>query len=241
MLGYGLTDVKTRKGQIADSRINSKSPLLDWDHPDRDELGYIRWIKRHRDAEFSSDDLSGDWNLDCIWVTEEDASEYDFDRSVVRQPEYGLPNVLCIKPLGAHDWYRHASMIDWVEETWIRPGTPQRDHVEVLDEGIYPYEGWMDSRTGEKVHIYSAVALRRAINVAKVNPDALITLDQALDVLLLPGNLPKTVPFATPDEVVQFMVPTVPREIRDMCEWGKLFKDELTWTQLRPMLYTWWA
>lgn len=49
MLGYGLTDVKTRDGRIADGRINRKSILL-WNSGDRDAApeGYMEWIKQRR-------------------------------------------------------------------------------------------------------------------------------------------------------------------------------------------------
>lgn len=151
--------------------------------------------------------------------------------------EYGLGNVICIQPLGCHDWYRYDDMIDWVEESQLKrqdTDYPQINWVEELPDGIYPFSAlFMDNQTGKRLSTNGPIMLwRRLVSHYKKHPE---DYDPYCD------ELARAMGYADHAEALTRITPEVPGEIRDLCEWTKLFVDPKTVLTLKPILYTWWG
>lgn len=216
MLGYGLTDVLFDKDKyrIVDPRINPGSRLLDYgaDAPTLDE--YLA---------FNSDDSIAR-PITQLAVGSQPESPFE---CVVHDGEYGLGNVLCIRPVGtrAWGWYRYDDTMDWMEESTVHD---QQNRVQVFDQGIYPFTNFMNTETGEKLGHEAMVWVR-----ARNNENA--DLSEVLDYLAeLAG-------FASHEEAQRLVVPAVPEEVRALAQFGQLFTDDRVWMQLRPMLYVYWG
>lgn len=241
VLGYGLTDVKTRKYDIADGRINRKSPLLDY-AADATLDQYLDWI----DATYrgDKDHFSMDsWLLaERKEVKEVEAETVDFkwwrEKTGVSTPrdlihhgtEYLEKNVLVIRPLSGKDWYRSDDPIDWIEETHLRE--PENENgvnwYKTLGDGIFPYIGtYMNAHTGERVK--EGIELRRCFTWKD--------WDKFYDV----DKLAKDFGFVDAEDARVNLVPRVPDEVRDLAKWGKLFTNDDVWKQLRPIIYTYWS
>lgn len=235
VLGYGLTDVKTRKWDIADGRINRKSLLFDYDSEATFD-DYLEWLK----AEYPTDDRKMDnFSMDMWLFKEREKEDFDWrDKTGAWYPqdlvhhgiEYMMKNVLLIRPLSCKDWMRHDNPIDYIEETEKFRDNPDgsANHVMMVPGGIFPYNGsFMNARTGERVK--DGITLYRILTWK--GWDTLYNLDSAA----------KDMGFNDGDDVRQNLVPVVPNEVRDLARWGKLFTNDDVWKQLRPMLYTYWS
>lgn len=219
MLGYGLTDVlfDEDKYRIVDPRINVSSRLLDYgaDAPTLDE--YLA---------FSRDDSVAQLRLTVGGPNQSEGPLGPFE-CVVHDGEYGLGNVLCIRPVGtrAWGWYRYDDTMDWMEESTVHD---QQNRVQVFDQGIYPFTNFMNAETGEKLG-HEALVWVRARN--SENADDSEVLDYLAE---LAG-------FASHEDAQRLVVPAVPDEVRALAQFGQLFTDDRVWMQLRPMLYVYWG
>lgn len=235
VMGYGLTDVKTRQWKIADSRINNKSPLLDWDS-DISYDDYLNWLK----AEYpnSNKDFKH-FNMDMWLYREREEDGFDWKYSTgTRHPaelihhgiEYMEKNVLLIRPLSCKDWDRHDDPIDYVEETFRYSETEMgvTNWYREIPGGIFPYSGmFINARTGEKIE--DGITIWRILTWK--DWDKMYDLE----------TVAKKSGFFDGEDARQNLVPQVPNEITDLVKWGKLFKDENAWKQLRPIIYTYWS
>jgi len=237
-MGYGLTDVKTRGYKIADGRINRKSIFLDgrkWEKLYAEETidDYLDWINDRFDKQKFLEGR-GDLNMDMWlrkdngWYTEGSRNNLHMSDVFWYANEYGMKNVLLLKPLGMKEWSRYDDMLDWVEETYVRDpeGENGANWVKVLDDGIFPYNGtYMDARTGERIR--DGITLRRILQ-SNVNEWKWDTIEEDYG-------------FKSMDDIRENLVPFVPQEIRDIAEWGQLFTNDNVWKQLRPMIYVYWS
>ena len=226
IMGYGLTDVKTREYRIADGRINRNSKLFNgYDL----EIGdYISYLESKFDKS-NFDTYSLDLSILSSKDTKENNRKYSMREGLFWNGEYGMKNVLVLKPICCDDWYRYDDSIDYVEETykWSSDKDAQSNHVRVLKYGLYPWSGtFMNAKEGERVR-------------------------EGID--FIHAKRPNLRPFYNVDELAQKLgfeneadadlnlVPLVPYEIRSLAEYGNLFTNDEVWRQLRPMIYTYWS
>lgn len=229
VLGYGLTDVVCESYRISDPRINPESKFVNDDLWDLEVEDYRDWLKEK--SEGGRDDLG---NMD-YWIMKERLEDsrgrkYSMSDSFVHQAEYGLDNVILLSPVTHTDWRRFDDSIDYVEETYMRErGETQIDRVNVLPHGIYPYSSiYMDCRTGERLKDpHETLWRRRFFHEGITDSDR--------------DGIAKVLGFENFEEANKVIAPIVPREIRDLAEYGELFLDPMGWTQLRPLHYVYWA
>jgi hypothetical protein len=237
-MGYGLTDVVSEDYRITDPRINVDSILLDRSEGTSVPQPYVEWLAERYpafDPESNKPNLD---NLDAVMERQllEKSGAEDALRVVTWEGEYGLPNVLVVRPAGETDWHRYNNPIDCQEEA-IR-GKFMDYRVERTVGNIYPYEGiYMDARTGEQIVGKQADlvrAWRRLINAPLKEGVSEAERAIALD------KVASRLGFDVKDhaEAEQCIVPLVPDVIRRVCEWGELFTSPDVWRQLRPVLYT---
>jgi hypothetical protein len=234
-MGYGLIDVTHEGCQLTDPRINANSFLLDRSRERTAEVGYGEWLAERypfdpKAADIDHEILEAEMERQMLEGRADDAYE-----TVAWQGEYGLPNVLVVRPAGSPEWHRYNSPIDYEEEAIRGLFTDYR--VERIVGGIHPYEGiYMDARTGEQIIGEQADRVRgwrRIINARRKVSGA----DRA-DLL---NRVARAMGFKDHAEAERYVVPLVPGEIRRLCEWGELFTWPDVWMQLRPVLYTYYA
>jgi hypothetical protein len=223
VIGYGLDDVVTENGAISDPRINPDSPLLTGIDEDGDDY----WTFLERIAE-AGDETAQHELLLMKMLTDREA---DTRWLVTHQAEYGLPNVLVVRPVGFPDWHRHDDPIDYQEEV-LREDHPDPRAVRPLG-GLYPFNGLhMDVRTGERIEGTMVNTWRRAASSTSEDEENRLAV---LDLLA------RGFGYADHAEAERFVAPLVPHEVRHVCAWGKLFTSKEVCFQLRPLIYTYWA
>lgn len=241
VMGYGLTDVTSKDYRITDSRINTDSILLDRSEDVPAPQPYDEWLAERYPAFDAESTKPLFENLDAAMERQllEKSGAEDALRVVTWEGEYGLPNVLVVRPAGEADWHRHDDPIDYQEEAIRGNFTDYR--VERTVGNIHPYEGiYMDARTGEQIIGKQADlvrAWRRLINAP---------LKEGVSEAERTAVLDKMAPRLGLDvkdhaEAERFIVPLVPDTIRRVCEWGELFTSPDVWRQLRPLVYTYHA
>lgn len=235
-LGYGLVDVEFRGYEQIDPRIDTG--VLDrlWEEDRLEEYG--AFLERQEDDEHGIKPAL----LDLWWFRDRDerqqrGKQRTLDDCFAWGVEYRLGNVIAVQPLAAADWRRHDDMIDWVEETYRANGEPQRNWVDVLPHGIYPWSGsYMDARDGRHLPHEVMTLVRVVSHAREKGTDPVELADRALD-----ARLWEELGFEDVEQAVENTVPLVPDEVRLLCEFVGLFTDGDAWKQLRPLLYTWWS
>lgn len=225
ILGWGLTDLDT--GYQADRRVNWSSPLLSYE--DQPTAGqYYYWLEARRQAAGDKCSFSLDW---AMLHGDEKLREKDLYGCVVYEHEYGLPEMLVLRPVTKDDWYRFDDDIDHMTETYPWREDSQTNRVQVFEHPPFPFNGfYMDKRDGRKLPdaVFPWWQLQNGTRNREFR-------EQAADLFA------REMGFAGHAEAVENVAPQVPEEIRDLAEFGRLFTGPDVWLQLRPLLYTWWA
>ena len=222
VLGYGLPDQVPK-----DPRVSWESPLLDGEASASD---YYSWLEARHAASPGTFSFSIDWAM----LRHYGAEACGIWPWAVHDAEYGLPEVLVVRPATKKDWFRYDDTIDYMTETYPRSDRSQTNHVQVYKHGPFPFNGsYMDARDGRKLpdFVFPWWQLMNSAAPAE-DPESRAG---ALEVFALEMG------FAGQAEAEANVVPEVPEEIRDLAEFGRLFTDPGTWLQLRPLLYTWWG
>jgi hypothetical protein len=121
--------------------------------------------------------------------------------------------------------------------------------VSIIEDGIYPYSGdFFNKKTKEKVSPIKTAAFRRAINAKK---DGLLTQKklrknkrnyEGINQLINNADLlAKQIGFENSEEAESNLVPVVPNEIVELCKYCKVFKNQDSLYDLRPMMYVYWS
>jgi hypothetical protein len=227
-LGYGLSDLKTEESagwRIADDRVNLDSPAFKFPPPPIEE--YRAWLEERREA----DEIAIDLELSFLREPEPGDPKFDLETAVIHSGEFGLPEVLLIvPPTYQRRWSRFDDAIDYIEETYLRKEAkdPQQNRCDVLRHGIYPFIGYMDKRTGEKLDD------RIFYWVRGTNAEKPLSEDE-LDMLA------KACGFESNKDAWENVAPIVPNDITNIATFLNLFTSEDVFLQLRPILYTYWS
>lgn len=139
------------------------------------------------------------------------------------------------------EWKRSDDALDYAEVDYI---AQDDDNFELdntlqwLKRNQFPYSGlYMHAVTGEPVSHELWQELRDVRNMRKIlredNPAAVA--DVADDIFFIENG------FASYEDAEKNLVPLVPQELRDLCEWLQLFKNPATVFTLRPVILTMWS
>lgn len=230
-LGWGLSDVQPG----TDPRVNWGAEPFRYEG--RAGAEYAAWVEENSCAR--QPDAPYWFTLDRALLSSRSPEAERFRaarvwESVTYSPEYGMPEVLVIRPFTQREWSRFDDAIDFAAESVDHPGAENR--CQPVRGGIFPHTGlFMDAETGENLPhgVIEWVRVRNAIADQGRDPDE---MDQAL--MKLAAQL---TPYATRAEADARIVPRVPEEIRDVAAFLRLFTGDTVWRQLRPLLYTYWA
>lgn len=235
VLGYGLTDLQVADGKIVDPRINPKSVLLSYSKSSKLEP-YLEYLRDRASGKHDgTKDISA--QIEATFIEQlsgkkkqPKATPYD---CVTWETEGGLPNVFVLTPLGlVNEWHRWDDTIDYYEAE----GNPEPG-LKLLKTGAYPYDGWMDSKTGDPLNT-SSVSYWRHFR------ETLNQSDKEIDEV----SFAKTLTYFAKEagykgdtaEFEQRIAPSIPDPIRFLVDWGQLFVNPKDVLQLRPMIYTYW-
>lgn len=156
--------------------------------------------------------------------------------------------VLVVSPFSvASEWNRYDDSIDYAEALLKMEDEERTDIIEntvrYLPHNQYPYDGqYMHEVTGEPlshdvrmVMQYVKTALELIAEKGQLDHKDTVELLRRTDVKLQGEG------FASYEDLKTHMVPLVPQEVRDICEWLEIFDDERKVLELRPMLLTYWG
>lgn len=214
VMGYGLTDVETSDQEITDTRINPESPLLRCETSLKE---YLKYLKGKECFEARMEESV---------IHDGSVTERDLHSVLTWDPEYGMPNVLVITPLGyRREWIRYDDSLDYEEHFLVKDATTEPS-VKEIPTGIYPYSGYMDRVTGERTD--NIVYTWRKLLEMGAKVSVVKTFSRSLG-------------YESTEQAHDRIVPVVPLDVRHLAEFGSLFRDPGTWKRLRPMIYTFLA
>lgn len=228
LMGYGLTDVKSDKYNIADPRINPEGIFCEQEREYKVE-DFMKFLRQGR-RKNKEHGFEASFEFAHLRDLKKMRVRLDPRRSFVYDGEYGLNNVLVVVPLShQNEWFRYNDAIDYAEES--NRGRVEKDyqcinHVRPIPEGFHPWNHqYWDQRTFKRVpweimeHKYS----EKFFDEEELN---IVARHHGSD---------------TWKELKENIAPIVPECVRLLCEWGNAFTDPSVWTQLRPMIYVYWS
>ena len=226
-IGYGLIDVQADDESINDDRFNLKTGYFGLDMEKRENKytfkGFIKYLQKQHDIEKNSDGFS----MLTFELSSFKMNKFSSFRDILTyESEYASPNVILFQP-PIKDWTRWDEIIDYMEHDGEDTGPLTR----VFKRPIYPYEMWINSDTGEtqfehKGKKYHYLHVRQAINFGFDTYD-----DAAI----------KSMGFESMEEANLKVVPGIPEVVAHLCKYLKVFKDDKTIYQLKPLVYTYWS
>jgi hypothetical protein len=235
MLGYGLTDVETKDGEISDIRINKNSFLLD------DDVYEDTFDSRDDEIKSFQDYLAAlpdEERAEIIWgYSDKDIKKfvkkyYGFNTLVAYDDEGGLDNVLCTAPMDmVSECVRNDDLIDYTESA-LNDSHGEPDVKEIIN-GFYPWSGsFTDTRTGKMARVPPGFSRSRKAILEGTNDDNDYKI---LDLLV------KHLGYKDGAEALSYLVPYIPPGHVHFLKWANIFTDEKYIQDLRPILYTYWA
>lgn len=161
VLGYGITDLKTKDGNktdkiIVDERIN-KNGFLMVDYEQREKWkveDYLKYIIDHEkeDEYYDAEVLKGSITTRIIRRDFNKLKEtvYNIDELVIYDWEYGMPQVVVFVPIThINDWTRYDDVIDYYDSINYGTGSIENE-IKILSGGIFPYSS-INSKTNKKI------------------------------------------------------------------------------------------
>jgi len=235
VLGYALTDVRadTNKWEITDPRFNKDGYTTDWE----DSKFTIEGFKEHLIAkikEIGEDDLDRfnyRLTLRGLEAKEGDMFRYPlrgFYECVTYDMEFGSPNVIVFSPISCHkEWKRYDNAIDYYDPANSDDGAITESVIK-LNRPLWPWDTYTN---------------------IKLDPPETLKYEQQHFISILQQGFVD----GDEDEYVQKMgfdnvadmekhvIPTIPPEVVEMIKYLKIFKDEKTIYELRPVIYGYWS
>lgn len=236
-LGYALTDLVDN-----DPRINQGSPLLFWSRfEEEDETfevptldTYAAWLE----AKAAAGEGGFGTRTEAKLLQSERSRRLhhlELTDAVIHRTESGPEVLLLIPPVSLHRWCRDDDSIDYIEAS-LRPDGGRDSTLVRLQRGIGAHEGRFMDVDGTELNEHAqrfayfagqAMPKEELENIAsRIEP-----ADPASDRRMYSGAA----------EARDRVVPCVPSDLRRLAEYGQLFTSDEVWTQLRPVLYTYWA
>lgn len=232
-IGYGLTDVAFKGSPhycSADPRLNPEA-FSKVAAGDLDASAYRDWLLTQTLPQAAME--VADVESHCLGS--------GLSQRIVYDAENGLGSVLLVIPVAMYEeWRRYDCPIDYADEMerWYGRNNEARDHVLPLRMGLFPWDGWMDARTGKELFGFELDLYRNLC----WRLDRGLVEEAARDHLLSVINLQaQKLGFTDLQDASRNLVPVIPPSVRFLCRYAGLFTDETTINQLRPLLYVWWS
>lgn len=230
VVGWALTDLEHDGMTLTDPRINQSVAFQS--PPDDFVPLYMGYLKEVGEGQLPDSDEHFDVQGEIMMLEVLLEQGRPLYWPVVRDGEYGRPDVLVIRPPAMPEWERYGDPIDHLDESNRNPDGLIR--VEPLPFGVYPYEGlYMDSRDGRHL---DSTAKRTVDRLAdRFGGDNGEKFRRAAD------HLARSVGFEDADQALVHTAPRVPGDVLRFASWLGLFTGPDVWLQLRPVLYVYWS
>lgn len=255
-VGYGLTNLPVTDANpmlTNDSRINHANLALRYEQPaGKSDGDYMERLNGLTSKEFSAEFMQSP-EFDLLFVYrqlelqlagKDLMSSYSLMQGIVYDGEYGDPGtLLVIPPSMLSIWNRSNDSIDTIEHDLY--AKPYKADVKIMPFNAYPYSGWMNRNTGERLtgniekQFRSIMTLKDALSRHQAGTDDYGVILSGLN--MLNTAFAKDNDLTGPEAVDEAIVPDVPYEVRDFIEWTGIFNDVDTWKELRPMIYSYWS
>lgn len=227
-LGYGLNDIKTKKGKIVDERFNLVDGYFASGDTEEDfKFEDFKTYLKNLDDKMRKEKKSSMIALD-IMTLKESNKFYDFYNVIHYENEYGLKNVLLIQPFHK-DWSRYDDMMDYIEN-------PTKNRVKILDRALYPYLSF----TNKQTKLNHMVVDDYNIDCIEIKRNMNYLIEQKAS-KKRKDELAKEYGFTSFKEMNETIVPSKPEILFEICKFTKMFKDINTVYDLKPMIYEWWS
>ena len=232
MMGYGLTDLVCGLDEtITDPRINPEGWLLTPEE-DQDTKYSMKNFRTYvqREMTTTKNKYHPDYSDLMIYLNycKDNVHAYE---CIKHETEMGLSNVLCLIPPGlVYKWYRSDDDIDYymsdTPESWVR---------EYELGNFYPYTGYVDTHTGERLVGLNTEIVRSICSY--VAPGG-IHEDQVYELGELQQN---ELGCINSDEVKKRYVRDIPGHLKSFIRYMNLFTDDKVMYQLKPIIYRFWG
>lgn len=232
-IGYGLDDVQYQDIKIVDQRFNLEDGYFAFDCEDQEEIFSGSKFFEHLEKRVENEQKEKNISMllfDFCYLKDLNLKEFDFFDYITYDSEFGLKNVILFQTF-SEDWTRYDNIIDYVEETENR----QKNNYKILKRPIYPYENWINLKTGLDYLEVDGKRLRLVELLRAVN-----YFEEFVDIEVDEEYL-KTFGFDSIEDVKNNIKPAVPEIIKEYCKWLKIFKDEKIVDTLKPMVYNYWS
>lgn len=235
VMGYAITDLKTKKGEIVDPRINLESPFANGNYgrkgiPSLTGVDYFNWLKSkyHNSKEKSTYYLGNDY---YHMNNSDKGTKTLLENSIVFSSDLGLPKVFMITPVSMQkEWRRHDDPIDF-EEYFIahkRETFDMQAYIKPITSGnIFPYSGWVNAKTKKYVK-HDDLGIYKYMLSEKVAPERLNIFAQEMG-------------FENKEEVDKYLKPNPPEDLVTFLEFGNLLTSPEYVYDFKPAIYTYWA
>lgn len=232
VLGYGLDNVKTKKGNIIDTRFKPVDDLYEW--MEYKEHSFRKWMLKNVDkipgiikTLVPSKALDNYKKLTFLYIVKQKEKKnqnlfvYDFDS--------GRPNVIMFVPYNYTDWYRYDNIIDYTEQC-VAPKTKVTNLFKKYNIGIDPFN-YMELAPNKK----------SLINRPYQHPPTLMTKMSMTERRRFIDDYESQGNSIVAQHLKNDWIPEIPLEIVLFCIYSEIFRDPNTIYDLRPMHYIYWA
>lgn len=219
VLGYALTDLKTKNYEITDKRINLEKlhNFLENIKFDRTEL-----LKFAENNNYNKNDLV--IGLKLFHSDSELNEKYNGFDVIKHDSEFGLKNIFLLTIPWCKDWNRYDDIIDYHESN-------SKNSIKSIWGNIYPYG------TGDWINLKT----KQIFKHDEFDPSLIHEYLYGKVKLKLSEYLIKKHGTNKKAELKKILNPVPPVIIKLLCEYIGLFNDINTYYELKPIIYTYWA
>lgn len=252
ILGYGVTGLSINPKNMMetdDPRINLGSSVFSGEYDDYTDKAYLKRLENLTHNAIENQDVN-DPNFELAFEkfevqelvkNQKSSTSWEIFRGVTYEGEYGDASTLIVVPPGMSSvWSRYGDAIDHAE-SYLNGNDSNMPVIRSIGTPLYPFYGWMNSKTGESVTLEedskrrTTETLLEALDSKKLAEPDVPSVHKILLAHLEQSG------FESVEDYKATIVPIIPAGVRDVCRWLDIFTDDDGWKNLRPMLYTYWG
>jgi hypothetical protein len=238
ILGYALTDVQadTDKWEITDPRFNKDGYLFDPEEVKFSVDGFKAYLTRKILASKEDDENDERFDLKLILRGLEKNPDDMFSRPIRGlydcinyDMEFGDPKVLVVVPPSCtKEWSRYDDAIDYYDPVNQSADGGIEPSVIHLDRPLWPWDTLISTKTmpPKPLNHFQSQAYYLWKNGHIVTDEDLYA---------------EKIGFETIEEMKRYVMPIIPLEVVELLKYLKIFNDEKTIYELRPVIYGYWG
>jgi hypothetical protein len=251
-IGYGLKDLRVRKGKIVDPRIDYQKYR---NFPESNLSDFVTWCRENREqveaALVRQRYQRPDWDVQLLLVNAKALVETKHDpyfQATDWDSEFGLPRVFLFQPPEVERWTRHDDLIDYYEESGPNGLRRRATFLSKSNTGIHPYDGTMVRFRESPEHLRERIKeLDPQLRAYGFNED--VAQGGGYNQMVGYWDNRKLPPLIKDPEVLEYFRtawrPRIPPSIVAAVEYMGCFPDAHEehgiLNSIRPMIYVYWS